>query len=239
MTAPRWLLIVASALISFHLLSLGVCVLASISGPWPTFEEGSAPAPPPRFAHLLYKSLPGDYLQAVQLTNNYHFDTDRTARTGIYLEARLKDSNGREFARVKYPEDGVNFWVRHRQQLLMDKIGGDEAVVPPQTERVAAPNRPVEMVTIWDEYENRKMRLKSIDLNSLIGSTRPAQKPSDWAMAYVRSYARHLCRTHGAASVEIIRHFQEPITVDVLTEGDNIPAGAFDEYISNFGEFPR
>ncbi len=234
---PRWLLVAASGLIAFHLLALTVRVLAADSGPWPNME-GSNMAAAPRFAFNMYQSLPGDYLKTLQMTHNYHFTSDRPARTGIYLEARLKDKDGNEIARLKLPEDGAGFWLRHRQELLAEKLGNDEPVPVPMSERVPAPNRPVEMVTIWDEYENRKMRLKKVELNSLIGSNRPHIRPSELAMLYARAYARYLCREHGAASVEIIRHHQDPIPPGVLFD-DNLPAGAFDEAVSNFGEFPR
>lgn len=234
---PRWLLVTASGLIAFHLLALTVRVLAADSGPWPTME-GRNMAGAPRFAFDLYQSMPGDYLKLLQMTHNYHFSSDRLGRFGIFLEARLKDADGNEIARLKYPEDGAGFWLKHRQELIVEKLGTDEPVQVPMSERVPAPNRPVEMVTIWNEYENRKMRLKTVELNSLIGSTRPYVRPSELAMLYARAYARYLCRSHGAASVEIIRHHQDPIPPDVLFD-DNIPSGAFDEAISNFGEFPR
>jgi hypothetical protein len=235
---PRWLLWVGSALISFHLLALGVRVLAADSGPWPVGDEDMPEAPPPQFAYQAYKSLPGDYVKLLQLTNHYHFATDRTAHLGVYLEARLKDGEGNEIARVKYPQDDASFWLKHRQGLLVQKLTMDELVAVPTTERVAAPNRAVEMVTLWEEYENRKMRLKTVDRNSLIGSMRRPEQPSDLCMLYVKAYARYLCREHGAAKVEILRHHQEPIPPGALFD-DNIPAGAFDEVISNFGEFPR
>jgi hypothetical protein len=234
---PRWLIIAASVAILFHLTALGVRVLAANSGPWPSMEGGGRMGPP-QFAYQLYQSLPGGYLQLAQLTHNYHFDSDRPSQTGIYLEARLKDKDGNEIAKLTFPDANANSWMRHRQRLLVDKLGNDEPVIPPMTERVAAPGQPTEKVTIWDEYENGKARLKTVDLNSLIGSTRPNMRPSDVAMLYARAYARYLCRTHGAASAEIIRHYQNPIPPVVLYD-DSIPSGAFDEATSNFGEFKR
>ena len=73
----------------------------------------------------------------------------------------------------------------------------------------------------------------------LVPRDRPVFRPGDWSLLLARSYARHLCRAHGAASCEIVRHSQEPIPPMVLFVGDNIQAGAFDELISNFGEMKK
>lgn len=63
-------------------------------------------------------------------------------------------------------------------------------------------------------------------------------KPSEFSFLLARAYSRYLCRTYGAAKVEVLRHHQDPIRPYVLTEA-NVPAQAFNEIISNFGEFSR
>ena len=49
---------------------------------------------------------------------------------------------------------------------------------------------------------------------------------------------QQLCRRHGAASAELIRHTREPVPPAVLFLPES-PADDFDELTSNFGELPR
>jgi hypothetical protein len=238
-------MIVASVFILFHLSSVVVRVLATSSGPWASMDGGATPAMPPRFAWVAYQSLPGSYLKLLQMQYDYHFDTDRMSRTGIYVEARLKDKDGKEIARVKLPDENSNSWVRHRQQLLVEKLGGDEAVPVPMTERVPAPGQPEQMVTIWSEPERAQkgrseMRLQTVALNSLVrrGRQTPVFRPSDLSMVYARAIARELCRTHDAASAEIVRVFQNPVPPDVLFD-PNATDEMFEPISSSFGELPR
>jgi hypothetical protein len=53
-----------------------------------------------------------------------------------------------------------------------------------------------------------------------------------------RAYTRYLCRTHDAAKVQVLRHHQDPIRPFALTE-ENVPARAFEEIVSDFGEFSK
>jgi hypothetical protein len=66
----------------------------------------------------------------------------------------------------------------------------------------------------------------------------PVFRPSEWSLVLARSYARHLCRTHGAASAEIIRHTRDPIYPVVLFEREPA-ADAFQDLVASFGEMPR
>jgi hypothetical protein len=238
---PRWFMIVVSVFIVFHFSSVVVRVLATQSGPWASMDGGAMPAMPPRFAWKAYQSLPGQYLHALQMPYDYHFVTDQTRRIGVYLEARLKDQDGKEIARLKFPDENASSWVRHRQQLLMDKLTDDVPVQVPMTERVAAPGQQTPMVTIWENYERNKMRLKTQPLNDLITNSRqqgPVFQPSDLTWIYARAFARYVCRTHGAAKVEIVRVHQNPIQPEVLFNQD-VPSEMFDPNYSTFGELSR
>jgi hypothetical protein len=61
--------------------------------------------------------------------------------------------------------------------------------------------------------------------------------PSPLSLVLVRSYVRHLCRTHGGAKAHVLRQHQEPIPPMVLLTNANVPAEAFDPITSDFGEF--
>jgi hypothetical protein len=235
---PRWLAVLASLVLVFHLSALLVRSLAATSGPWPT-PMGANVIPPPPFAVSLYRGVAGDYLKALQMTHNYHFPTNRPGQPGLTFEARLKDDAGHEFASLTFPDKNANFYLRHRQTLLANALSMDEPVVPPQMEVIPAPNRAAPSVWLWEPVPNTANRLQLVNVpQHLIPRDRPVMHPSAVSWLFVQSYARYLCRAHGAASVQIIRHHADPIPPDVLTT-DNIPADAFDEVLSNYGEFTR
>jgi hypothetical protein len=191
---------------------------------------------PPQFAFTA-DGLTGPYLKAVKLTHNYHFPTNRPVSPAVYLEIRLKDAQGQDLGTFKLPDPNVNPWVRHRQKLLAEGLGGDIPVLRPQAESIPAPGQQVPRVTYWEQDQQQgNLKLEEKPEN-LLPNDRPVMRPSDVSMILAQSYARHLCRTQGAASAEIIRHHKDPIPPAVMSLPD-IPAGAFEEMRSHFGEFP-
>jgi hypothetical protein len=233
---PRWLVLLGSLVIGFHLTSVVFGALAAPSGPWPT-PDGRDTFTRPQFAFSAYRAVGLDYLSGLKLANNYHFPGTRPGLLGVYLEIRLKDEKGQPIATLHFPEDNVNTWVRHGQAVMARGLTDDQPIAPPMTETVAPPNQQVRTVPIWDIVENNHLRLKEVP-EHLIPRDRPVQQPSEVVLLLTRSVTRYLCRTHGAASAEVIRHTQVPISPAVLFM-DNVQPGAFDELISNFGELPR
>jgi hypothetical protein len=229
------LVVVGSVVIAYHLLSVALVAVAAPSGPWPTMD-GANMATPPQFAFSLQRSLTVDYSKALKLTHNYHFTSNRPTLAGAWFEVRLKDEAGKEVASARFPDPEASAWVRQQQTLLAHALTADEPVPPPQGETIAAPHRRVPDVLIWEIEDNRKLKLKSVPMH-LVPRDRPVFRPSEWCMVLARSYGRYLCRVHGAARAEIVRHTEEPIPPAVLFE--EIPAGAFGELISNFGELKR
>jgi hypothetical protein len=236
-TPPRWLVAVGSVLIAGHFLALTFHALAAPSGPWPAGEEGQDMATPPQFAFSVSSNLALPYLRAVKLSHNYHFPSNRPAHPGVYLEFRLKDEEGNELATVKLPDDTANPWVRHRQSLLALALGEDMPVRPLTSELIPARGMELPKVQIWEPIAMRHLRLRTVDVNG-IPRNQPVMGPSEWSQLLARSYARYLCRAHGAARAEIVRHHQDPIPPVVLFE-ESIPAGTFDEVISEWGELSR
>jgi hypothetical protein len=233
-------MVVASVAIVFHLSSVVVRALAAPSGPWPT-GQGVTVIPPPPFAEKAYEWLPEKYLGVLQMTHNYHFPTNRPGGQAVTLEFRLKDDKGKVFETVTIPDKNANWWVRSRQSILANLwLSIDEPVMPPQMEAIPAPHQRAPTTRIWEMVPNtpNRMELKTIEEN-LIPRDRPVMRPSEASMLFARSYGRYLCRTHGAASVQLIRHHQDPITPDVLFMGDGVPPGGNDEVQSNFGELSK
>jgi hypothetical protein len=151
----------------------------------------------------------------------------------VYLEIRLRDSAGGPLTSVRIPDEAASHWVRLRQQLLVRGLIPDQPVIPRPGEAVAAPGRDVPAVPIWDMAEPQHLRLQRVP-EHLLPRDRPVSRPSEWALLLARSYARHLCRVHGASSAELVRHTRYPIPPAVLFEEP--PPGAFEELIAHFGE---
>lgn len=220
-----------SVAVVFHLGAVLINVLAAPSGPWP--PEGAI-APPPPLADAVNRELVPRYLAPLKLTHNYHFASNRPGRPGAWFEVRLRDGSGRELSALRFPDPNAGPAVRHRQSLLALALADDQPVAPPAGELVAAPGRDVPTVTIWDFAGEHQLRLWSVPVY-LVPRDRPVFRPSDWSLVLARSYVRHLCREHGAARGELIRHTREAIPATVLFE-KNIPAEAFEELVSYFGE---
>jgi hypothetical protein len=61
------------------------------------------------------------------------------------------------------------------------------------------------------------------------------QGPPTLSMLLAQSYARHLCRAHGAVQAELSRHHRGPIP-PVIIPRITFPPEAFAESVSNFGQ---
>jgi hypothetical protein len=233
---PPWLIGLGSAAIAFHLAAVACLALAASSGPWPT-AFGTSTATGPQFARDLSALTTPYYLAPLKLTHNYHFAGSRPTAPSVYVEARLKDAEGRPLGTVRLPDERANFWARHRQALLAQWLTDDQPVQPRMGEAIPAPNQAVPTIDIWDLAADRTLALRAVP-EHLVPRERPVYRPSDWALLLARSYARHLCRRHGAASAELVRHTREPVLPAALFLPEP-PADAFDELIANFGELPR
>src|SRR5262249_53544807 len=115
--------------------------------------------------------------------------------------------------------------------------GDDVPVGAPPGEVIAAPRQSPPSVDIWESVDGKVFKIKTIP-EHLIPRDHPVYRPNDWARLLARSYARYLCRAHGAASVEGIRHRKEVIFPGVLLFEDGPPGGQ-EEMIASFGEVKR
>jgi hypothetical protein len=236
---PTSLILLGSAVILFHLGAVVVQVLAAPSGPWPMPMGGASPALPPQFAQSASEVTARHYLRHLKMTHNYHFVANEPAQRGVYLEARLKDPDGKVVKTLRFPDPDANFWVRHRQTLLAQWLTQDVPVEARPGEVIAAPGQKAPSVDIWDMTNpaERVLRIKTVP-EHLVPRDRPVFRPSPWSILMARAYARYLRREYGAASVEVLRHTREAIGPEAMF-GDGAPPNAFDELISSFGEFTR
>lgn len=233
---PRWLIWVGSVAIVIHFGAIGVNALAAMSGPWPNHDSGMIG--PPLLAAQVHEAFGADYLRLIRLNHNYHFLANRLPSTpGVYLEFRLKDEQGNELGMARVPDDNANAWVRHHQSLLTQQVFWEDRVVTPQqSELIAAPGGEVPKTQYW-KMDKGRLELVTVDVNQ-VPLTPPVSGPTQWSLMLASAYSRHICRTHGAAKAQVLRHHQNAILPMVL-HADNVQANAFDEIISNLGEFSR
>jgi hypothetical protein len=219
-----------------HLLALAVQVLAAPSGPWAS-NFGVGPATEPQFARSLCNVLAPLFLTPIKMADNYHDPANRPGSPSAYFEVLLKDRDGKALKTVRIPEEGANAWIRHRQTLLAQALTNDEPIEPRGGEVIAAPNQQATLVSFWEIADNRNLKLRTVP-EHLVPRDRQVFKPSAWSQTLARSYVRYLCRTHGAATGELIRHTREAIPPAMMYQ-DEAPQGAFEELASSFGETPR
>lgn len=234
---PLWLIVLGSAAIACHFFAVLITVLASPSGPWPT-ADGSMLSTPPQFAYSLNNVIPAEYLRSLGMSNDFHFYDNRPALPGVSFEVRLKDESGNDRGTIVFPDVNSNFWVRHRQSLLARGLADDQPVEPPRGEMIPPPNRSAPTALIWALAKGEGLELRRVP-EHLIPRDRPVFRPSERSLLLSRSYARHLCRKHGVAKVELIRHTGEPITPAVMFIDEHTSAAARNELVSNFGELPE
>ncbi|HZV07509.1 MAG TPA: hypothetical protein VE999_20660 [Gemmataceae bacterium] len=242
---PRWLVLVGSAAILYHLAAITLPILDMKSGPWP---GGLAEAP--AFAHSLrdISTVHGRYLR---IAHSYEFPSNRPSDLpGVEFEVRLKDAKGNVIQTLHFPDPHANLWVRQRQDLLARNLAPDQPLEPPRAEILAAPGQKLPTVSFWalpNELgpnagnppvssfpENTPLHLQTMEYNN-VPRYRQLMRPTDLALVLERSYARYLCRKYNAASAEVLRHTREPVSPAVLFGGE-MPPHALEDLVASFGE---
>lgn len=229
--APSFVMVVGSLAIAFHLGAVILHALAAPSGPWPSMD-GPPMAGPPAFAQSLDESLSLVYLKPLKLMHNYHFVGNRPIAPGVSVEVKLKNVKGEVTTTVRWPDPAANAWVRFMQGLYVQGMVPDQPIAPLQGEEVPAPHQQPRMVSIWEG--DPALRLSKVP-EHLIPRNRQVYSPTDWSLVLAHACARYLCRTHGAASAEVIRHSREAISPAFLSMGPPPPM-AFTDLIASFGD---
>jgi len=243
---PRGLIILGSVAVVLHLSALAVLVIAAPSGPWVS-PFGDSEAAEPEFIKGLNQTFGPYYLHPLHITHNYHFMSNQPEMPQVYIEARLRDAAGK-LTTLKLPDPEANYWVRHRQTLLAQALGGDQGYQPPRDSGTAENLRKLE-VTLWyapsgttenklqtkKEYEWRRIQQEPPGIFMF-------NRPSEWSQVLARSYGRYLLREHGAAKVEIVRHSRSPILPEILLPTlqaemvQMLQQRTFTDLVCNFGE---
>jgi hypothetical protein len=245
---PRWLLAAGSAVILVHLAAVIIPILDVPSGPWFT-PQGPEQGDPPAFAHSAagLATVHADYLR---VAHSYHFATNRPAVIpGVQIEVRLKNEKGQVIDTLHFPDPNANPWVRQRQEVLLSSLAPDLPIEQQGGEVIPAPGEKVPTVPLWalpgEDFSapipqppkaepGAPLHLQAVPQHRL--PRYPGRmRPSEWSLILAHSYARYLCRTHGAASAEVVRHTRPPVPPAALL-GQETPPDAFQDLVANFGE---
>ncbi len=171
------------------------------------------------------------------MTHNYHFLRNRPGQAAVRFEVRLRDETGRLIETRRFPDPDANFWVRHRQTLLAQHLADDQPVAPRGSEAIPAPNQAVRTVDVWEMGPDQALHLRRVP-EHLLPRDRQVFRPSEWSLILTRSYCRYLCREHGAASAELVRHTREAIPPAFL-QGEGPPAEVFQTLVTHFEEVKK
>jgi hypothetical protein len=244
---PRWLVVVGSAVILFHLTAIIIPVLDVPSGPWFGPEpRGEAPKFTESAREL--SSLHSEYFR---VAHSFHFVSNQPDNhPGVEFAVLLKDEQGNLMETLHFPDANANPWVRHRQEVLASELAPDFPL-PPQGSQVIPPaGAQVPTETVWmlpperraddppltQSVEGHEVQLWVKDEKQhLLPRNRTLYQPTPLAQVLVRSYARYLCRTHGAARAEVVRLTRENIPAYALF-GRDTPPEAYHELLATFGE---
>lgn len=242
---PTAVKIIGSVIAVGHLAAVALLAMGATSGPWL--------APPPIHAStqegpLFAKNVTNAvtypfYLRWLRMTHNYHFDSNRPQTTDIAFDVILKDADGNEIGTPhKFPDPKANGWVRHRQTLLANGLGNDQPVQRVGPDKVGPANpdqkdRKDDGQPVWTMSQPGSLKL--IYVPEHLAADRGSNRPSDLALMLAKSYARHLCRKHNAASAEIVRRHRDGVTPAFWLIPNDPPPDNFLEIKSHFGEFGR
>jgi hypothetical protein len=246
---PRWLIAAGSAAILFHLTAIVFPILDVPSGPWFT-RQGPQQADAPAFAHAA-SGLATAHAEYLRVAHSYHFVSNRPDIPSVEFDVRLRNDKGEVTETLHFPDAQANPWVRHRQGLLASALAFDFPVERPGSD-VIFPAGQAPTVDIWalkgedlspqpglppppPAMDAKVLRELRTVPQHRVPRNREVMRPSELSLILARSYARYLCRTHGAASAEIVRHVRDPIPPAPLY-GQEAPPMAFDEFVASFGE---
>lgn len=223
---PPKIKILATAVIGFHLLALGVAALAAGSRPWPVTSLGQSHALPPQFAFMLSQVTTQYYLEPLCLANDYHFASNQTMNPTITLEARLFDKNGNREKTLKFPDPEANTWVQNQQRMMTQILGPDPPFQPDPGLGVfiQPPGRKPQRITFWLMEGPRTVGLYQADRHVMRRIGPSLQVPSEGTLILVRSYYRFLKKQYPeAAKIELVRCSRDPVMPHLMFTSPRFP----------------
>jgi hypothetical protein len=233
-----------SAIVVVHFGLVAIHVLSEFSGPWPNLSRpGQGPGAPPAFITEGMVDAAQSYTNLVRLGETGRFPSIRWQPLQVKVEAVLYDESGKEIGVKPLPDPDSTPWNRARENMLAQALAndmermnpGNEAIYPAGQEppkvpvwRPVKPDDPIQVLTYLPEH------LLSREFGA------PDWGPSEWGLTLSRSYAVHLCRSTGAASVEIRRKWRNQILPAVIESEIRPPnqeeEQMFGERVSTYGK---
>jgi hypothetical protein len=222
----------------FHLLAVGLWALSAQSGPWflPRFNR-AAESLGPQFATVVSSDFTRPYyLEPLRMTHNYHFESNKVQKPGIYFEVQLKNAEGLVIKTLRFPDEKASFAIRHRQEVLAKGLASDLPPLERGTQAIAPPNAEAKKMEIWEGDKEGVFRIKLVDKSE--AQEKQAWRPNPWSKMLAHSYMNYLCREHKAASAALVRFTQQqPIPSYLIWP--TIPATEFNVTQNQFGEYRR
>jgi hypothetical protein len=233
-----------SVIIFVHFTAIAVNMLAEPSGPWPTLDGmGVGLADSPAFITEGMAETARQYAMAVRLGETGRFPSNRLQPLQVHLEAILYDDKGEKIGERILPDPNAAPWNRNREQIIAQALANDIMRPNPGTEAIPPAGQDPVKVPVWRPAKPNDpvQQLTQVPVHLL---TRPPDPPdwgpSEWGLNLSRSYAVYLCRSTGAASVEIRRHWRyQPAPFMIQSDSGKLGPGELEqlgERISSYGK---
>jgi hypothetical protein len=223
-----------------HFAFIIVFMLGVRSGPWPMWEgPGADFADVPRFLNGPVLEWSRKYLSTLRLDETGRYPSLRHTPVEVRMHARFLDAEGKETGTLDFPHSNSPFWIKPWERMIAQALANDVMREPPQGEKSYPPGTKPPQFAVWrsPKPDDPVQQLTWVPEHLLSRAPSPPDwGPDEWGLALSRSCARYLCRTYGAASVEIHRHWkyqQPPFAVLAERPPDK---EAFGERISNYGK---
>jgi hypothetical protein len=204
---------------------------------------GVGHADPPPFITEGIAETARHYAQGIRLGETGRYPGNRLQPLQVHLEAILYDEKGEKIGERILPDPASLPWNRNREQMIAQALANDIMRPNPGNEAIPPAGTEPEKVRVWRPAKpgDPVQQLTQVPIHLL---TRPPDPPdwgpSDWGLNLSRSYAVHLCRSTGAATVELRRRWRNQSTpIMIQSESGKLGPGELEqigERISSYGK---
>ena len=227
----------STVIVVVHFGLIAVNILSELSGPWPNLARpGQGPGAPPAFLTDGMIEAGHNYTNLVRLRETGRFPSIRWQPLQVQVEAVLYDESGKETGVKPLPDPNSMPWNRARENLLAQALANDMERPNPGNEAIPPAGQEPKKIPVWRPVKpNDPVQTLQYVPEHLLSREpgAPDWGPSEWGLTLSKSYAIHLCRSTGAASVEIRRKWRNQILPAVI-ESDMRPSKQEEEHL--FGE---
>lgn len=235
---PKWVMVLGSIAILFHLFCAFITPLFMTSGPWPIPGGGSVEWLAPEFAITAGSAIAEPYRQALKSTYHFRFPSIKQEQLEISMEVILRNAAGTVTARRTFPDPEAPASIRFRQMLMVQQLGNDIPMDPQAGVKLAAPGQTLPKLRWWQSDGERHMVLKEADPNE-VPRNQSFMTPSPIQYTVAKSFARYLARNNAQQKVELVRAWHDPLLPMVLIQNEAPTADLIRPFQSSYGELPQ